>query len=167
MTAPTPQGTTREGGRELDREVCEALGIAGRVQWYAQAPGQEHAGSGWILGHSRHEVEQHIAEAEARDYPNDWRRGSTAECVTVYPDVSTYLSATATVIVRMRDLLPPERQTLHLTVYPYNRTYAVFGDRDSEAYAEGNGEHATEVAICLAALAALSSTPTERDADAR
>lgn len=51
--------------------------------------------------------------------------------------------------------IPVTKRNLHLVAWCYNRTYAVFGDKDQEDWSEGNGEHATSVAICLAALKVL------------
>lgn len=48
-------------------------------------------------------------------------------------------------------------KTLTLRQYPYNRTYAKFGDWDnSEDMSEANGRYCTPTAICLAALVAVS-----------
>ncbi len=52
---------------------------------------------------------------------------------------------------------------LLLICYAYNRTYAKFtmGDFDAgeEGWAEGNGEHATPYAVCMAALDVVPEHP--------
>jgi hypothetical protein len=53
-------------------------------------------------------------------------------------------------------------QNLHLVAYAYNRTYASFDSNDLPTMdgpytVEANGEHATPLAICRAALAALAA----------
>lgn len=75
------------------------------------------------------------------------------------PPYSTDISAAWEVIrhIAQDERVPVERRNLQLVAYCYNRTYAVFGVRveDEDEWSEGNGEHSTPLAICLAALKAV------------
>lgn len=78
------------------------------------------------------------------------------------PLYSTDVAAAWLVVDHMSRHPEPEFRTLTLRAYSYGRTYAAFSydaweDGDSPLLVEANGEHATPLAICLAALAALRS----------
>lgn len=85
------------------------------------------------------------------------------------PYFSTDIAAAWDVVEKVREISPPRFQNLQLIVYAYNRTYATFdaeafSDYDSATWTEANGEHATPLAICLAALkasAVFSEIPGE------
>lgn len=71
---------------------------------------------------------------------------------------STDIAAAWTLGAALRARPDGWRFNLHVVEYAYGRTYAYFGaDPDGVAWSEGNGEHATPHAICLAALAAVES----------
>lgn len=63
------------------------------------------------------------------------------------------------VVAAMQQHDDPRKQTLRLVAYPYARTYATFNlDAEEHEWCEGNGEYATPLAICLAALEAVAIT---------
>ena len=79
------------------------------------------------------------------DYSGDLR--------TSVGSFSTDISAAWQVVKKMRD----KGQTMSMTSYSYRRTYVAFGeDIQNEEYCEANGENADSMAICLAALKAVS-----------
>lgn len=74
------------------------------------------------------------------------------------PKYSQDISAAFEVVKRLRDHPDLRFRTLHMVVYPYDRTFATFDHakyESGENWSEGNGDHATENAICLAALEAF------------
>lgn len=73
------------------------------------------------------------------------------------PRFASEMSATMGLVRWMQTRAPNHWQNnLRLIGYAYARTYAKFSLDDGDDYEEGNGEHATEEAICRAALAALT-----------
>ena len=71
------------------------------------------------------------------------------------PRYTTDISAAWQVVEKMREDPEPRLRTLRLVAYSYNRTYATFdSSAEGDDWTEANGEHATPLAICLAALKA-------------
>lgn len=71
------------------------------------------------------------------------------------------------VVEKMRQHPDVRYQNLQLVAYCYNRTYATFdtqafNDYDAGTWAEANGEYATPLAICRAALLATESLKEKR-----
>ena len=80
------------------------------------------------------------------------------------PRYSTDIAAAWSVVEKMREYPDARFRTLRLVAYSYSRTYASFDSMDEgEDWHEANGEHATPLAICKAALAAATPprTPME------
>jgi hypothetical protein len=73
------------------------------------------------------------------------------------PRYSADIAAAWEVVERMREHPDPRFRTLRMVAYPYNRTYATFDAENEDEWTEANGENATPLAICRAALAALEA----------
>ena len=76
------------------------------------------------------------------------------------------------VVKHMRESAAPRFKNLSLVAYCYNRTYATFdaeafAEYDAATWSEANGEHATPLAICLAALQAVAAALAPRGGAAR
>jgi hypothetical protein len=120
--------TTLEAGRELDALVAEK-----------------------VMGET---VATFITDGEA--HPLLWCDGSDL------PNYSTDIRDAWQVVERMRSHGGVRFGNLHLVAYAYNRTYASFDSKDlpmmeGDYSVEANGEHATPLAICRAALAAVGA----------
>lgn len=131
MSADTQSLTA---GREMDALVHQ------RLNGHTTFPLERAAAAGWYL----------IAAGETRQWINP-------------PHYSTDMAAAWLVVEEMRAHPDVKYRNLSLVAYCYNRTYATF---DAEAlvegytpekWAEANGEHATPLAICLAALLTLGA----------
>lgn len=140
-----------EAGREMDAEVCRALGIEGTVEFYAQAPGRERAG--WSFSSDRDEI---IYTIRAVQSEADWRFGSTVEQVTHYPRVSEEMGAAWLVVENMRE------RGIMIDVETLSESYRVVVGREGRdgediwmQYAPISNASAP-LAICLAVLAACS-----------
>jgi hypothetical protein len=80
------------------------------------------------------------------------------------PRYSTDMTAVWAVVERMRQHPTCRFNSLSMVVYSYSRTYATFdaeafSDYDPDTWAEANGEYATPLAICFAALMAIRAVP--------
>lgn len=140
----TPQW---EAGRTLDAEVCEALGIPGRVEYGASAPGRD--GACWTFSHDRDEVVFEINRVES-----GWRLGSTVRKITHYPRVSEEIAAAWIVVEKMREA----GRYFHIEFSQAR------GDWRCEFGTDPNIDPTAStapLAICVAALAALSATPQD------
>jgi hypothetical protein len=121
--------TALEAGRELD-----AL-IAVRIMGYIQAPNPS------VLFTPNHTDEHPEICFGPKPY-------------------STDIAYAWQVVERMKEHAPVEFKNLSLVAYCYNRTYASFSAeaiRHGEGFEEANGEYATPLAICRAALAAVGA----------
>jgi hypothetical protein len=79
------------------------------------------------------------------------------------PRYSTDIAAAFLVVEKLREHPDPCSRNLRLVAWCYNRTYATFDAlAEGDAWTEANGEHATPLAICLAALAAIEHRPERR-----
>lgn len=80
-------------------------------------------------------------------------------CGSGLPKYSEDISAAWEVVVKMREVPAGTLNNFHMVGYAYNRTYAAFvpGLPEEGDYSEGNGEHCTPLAICLAALKAVDA----------
>lgn len=150
---------TMEPGPALNASVCEALGITPRLEYFASHDGGK---SGMFFSDFRGEVEQFIA-----DYRERLPESVAARCEVVefkrYPPVSEEMGAAWWVVERMRGRPAVRWRNLSLVAYCYARTYATFDadaflDYAPETWAEANGEHATPLAICRAALMAVEAS---------
>ncbi len=128
-------------GRELDALVAEKV-----MSWeWVSAEGEDPADLPCLVGPGPADC---FYPRVAERYPELPTAGGTL------PAYSTDIAAAWTVVEKMRQHSEPRFRTLRLVAYSYNRTYATFdSSEDSDDWAEGNGEHATEFAICLAGLA--------------
>lgn len=98
-------------------------------------------------------IARHVFGETVNRFPFGWKQG-TLEAWNSIPHYSTDMTAA----FRIVEKLGRERNwTLDLKVYGYGRTYAWFDHIGQDWASEGNGEHATAHAICLAALAALEA----------
>lgn len=80
-------------------------------------------------------------------------------------DYSGSIAAAWEVVKKMQENPDPRFRTLRLVAYSYNRTYATFDSRansfdDDDAWHEANGDDATPLAICLAALKSVGTPVT-------
>lgn len=142
-----------EAGRALDALVAERV-MGSRVEQIRP----EIPERGWP------------ALRGARHNPGGWSSSvasltADGRSATTYyepPHYSTEISAAWEVVEKLGAHPGPRFRTLHMVVYPYRRTYATFDYDRAESgddWAEGNGEHATPLAICRAALEAVGATP--------
>lgn len=143
-----------ESGRATDRLIAE------RVMGWT-----------WITfdGENREWLSPCTVGGERPSHP--WHRvgdGSKTRDLTTIPRFSSDIAEAFRVVAYMREHGDSRFKNLSLTAYCYSRTYAsfdgaAFGDWSPETHAEANGEYATPLAICMAALMAIE----EMDADKR
>lgn len=81
---------------------------------------------------------------------------TTLAMARAWPHYSTDIAAAWEVVEKMRDHPDPRFRTLRLVAYSYNRTYATFDIENEDDWTEANGDHASPLAICRAALVALA-----------
>jgi hypothetical protein len=94
--------------------------------------------------------------------------GEDRYIVRLVPHYSTDITAAWLVVERMRAGAPIRFRNISLVAYCYHRTYATFDataftDYSPETWAEANGEHATPLAICRAALMACAGAEFRPD----
>ena len=66
------------------------------------------------------------------------------------------IAAAGELVEKMREHPDSLCRTFRIVAYPYHRTYATVDiEEDSDDWTEANGDHATPLAICLAALKAV------------
>ena len=115
-----------EAGRELDALIAEKV-------------------MGLTLGPAPMSANFEITCVKLGDH--EWRN------ISYY---STKIGAAWEVVEKMRGHSDSLRRTFRIVAYPYHRTYATFDiEEDSDDWTEANGDHATPLAICLAALKAV------------
>lgn len=157
-----------EAGRELDALVAEKIFGFTRIGYYgpnkAHGMHQDYDFFGWDAAAAEAAYVKYWGEDEDRHpvslchWRDDWGP-------LVVGEYSTYIGEAWEVVEKMREY-PVGVRTLTLRAYSYSRTYAAFCDvnllEDDERWSEANGEHATPLAICRAALKALSSHPSRK-----
>jgi len=137
-----------EAGRELDALVAER--VMGDIAWDYVIEGCSRCGREFAT----------VADAEAHRANSRYLVGPIVLHSSV-PAYSTDMNDAWRVVEKMREQQDVRFVNLQMTVYSYSRTYATFDskawyDYTPETWAEGNGEYATPLAICRAALMAIS-----------
>lgn len=155
-SSPGESKVQKEAGPELDAEIAE------RIMGYIWHPWRED----W------HRVDGHM-DGEAWCGPV--RRGGLVLTSGVFgpdgapgpyrgpvPEFSTSIHDAWRVVEKMRTHPDARFTNLRLVALCYNRTYATFDAHNEDEWTEANGEYATPLAICLAALenAPSSSVPS-------
>ena len=148
-------------GRELDALVAEKVfGNKTRKVRYLDSYSYEE---GHMLDPKYQKTNFSEALAEVMDedevlYGHFGCEG-TGVRLNLVPHYSTEIEDAWKVVMQMAENPNPKLRTLTLRAYSYSRTYSSFNMEDWEGAAneteEGNGAHATPLAICLAALKAL------------
>lgn len=159
-------------GRDLDALVAEKVMNLPEVHWHPAYPDPECCVCEKVSPHAEDErapVYLSFCGCDLDiDEPFGWdavrtEAGHKWTCVEVVPRYSTSIADAWKVVEKMREHPNPNRRTLHIVSYPYNRTYATFDSekgRDGDGWTEANGPHHDSMGICLAALEALA--PTDR-----
>lgn len=128
-------------GRELDSEIAELVMERRHITGADLPPFLQHR--------DEPESEQEAWVSE------DGKRYYCRACGTL-PDFSRSIAAAWLVVEKMRGHPNPRFRTLRLVAYSYNRTYATFDAENEDDWTEANGEYATPLAICRAAISAVA-----------
>lgn len=155
-----------EPGLWLDAHVAEKLGATGllrvRRSWPVRIdeyiPGFNMGLLGEPLRHAGLLTLDHHTNFTAED------GGRLTGGIGMYfaAPFSTDIAAAFQLVAWMAEHANTRYKNLSLTAYCYNRTYATFDsqaftDYADDTWGEGNGDHATPFAICIAALKALET----------
>lgn len=143
---------TLSAGRELDALIAEK--VIGEVEAHSPC-GDGLTRSSVEIAPTLAECDRRIRESFKKHVADGMRLWPAQYCG---PEYSTDIASAWLIVEKMRDHPDAMSRTLRMVVYPYNRTYATFDlRRDEDDWTEANGEHATPLAICLAALKAVES----------
>lgn len=138
---------TAEAGKMLDAAIAETF--FGYQWWKSRSTGRR-----CIYAPGRNPEHMQTPSDKTEPLVTDWERG------TWTPKYSTNMADAWRVVEAMREHPTPLMTNLRLVAYSYARTYATFDHTaDDNEWSEANGEHATPLAICLAALSVGAFTP--------